>query len=139
MELTGNLKKIIYISCFLVGIACLKKNIPVLESRVDLKEIKIGSGELASPGMKLEVHYTGWLVNGKKFDSSRDRGKPFIFTLGAGQVIKGWDEGVPGMRVGGIRRLTIPTYLAYGKAGRPPVIPPESNLIFEIELLAIHK
>ncbi len=87
--------------------------------------------------MTVDVHYTGWLTTGAKFDSSLDRGKPFSFKLGAGQVIKGWDQGVVGMRVGGKRRLTIPSHLAYGDRGFPGAIPPGATLVFEVELLGV--
>ena len=102
-----------------------------------------GTGAAASAGQKVSVHYTGWLFyggeRGKKFDSSKDRGDPFGFPLGAGQVIKGWDEGVLGMRVGGTRVLTIPPNLGYGSRGAGGAIPPNATLIFEVELLAIEK
>jgi FKBP-type peptidyl-prolyl cis-trans isomerase len=100
-----------------------------------------GSGAAAKAGDQVSVHYTGWLFyggeRGKKFDSSKDRGDPFAFALGAGQVIKGWDEGVQGMKVGGTRVLTIPPDLGYGARGAGGVIPPNATLIFEVELLAI--
>ena len=100
-------------------------------------DTKVGTGTTATAGHKVKVHYTGWLTNGKKFDSSVDRGQPFEFQLGAGQVIKGWDEGVAGMKVGGKRRLEIPSELAYGAKGYPGAIPPNSTLIFDVELLDV--
>lgn len=100
-------------------------------------ELKVGEGEVAKKGDTVEVHYTGWLTDGKKFDSSVDRGRPFSFPLGAGKVIKGWDEGVAGMKVGGKRKLMIPAELGYGARGAGEVIPPNAELHFEVELLKI--
>ena len=101
----------------------------------------VGTGAIATPGHSVSVHYTGWLyengAKGKKFDSSLDRGQPFSFKLGAGQVIKGWDEGVAGMKVGGKRKLTIPPDLGYGARGAGGVIPPNATLMFDVELLAV--
>ncbi len=96
-----------------------------------------GNGAAAKSGDTVSVHYVGTLTDGKKFDSSRDRGQPFTFTLGKGMVIKGWDQGVVGMKVGEKRKLTIPGPLAYGAAGHPPVIPPNATLVFEIEMMSI--
>ena len=97
----------------------------------------VGTGEAAVVGKTVSVHYTGWLENGKKFDSSVDRGQPFSFPLGAGRVIKGWDEGVQGMKIGGKRKLTIPSNLGYGPQGAGGVIPPNATLIFDVELLGV--
>ena len=96
-----------------------------------------GTGALASAGQQVSVHYTGWLTNGSKFDSSKDRNEPFEFKLGAGQGIRGWDEGVQGMKIGGTRKLTIPPQLGYGAHGAGGVIPPNATLVFEVELLEI--
>ena len=102
-----------------------------------IEDVSVGSGDEASAGQQVSVHYTGWLADGRKFDSSKDRDDPFQFGLGAGQVIAGWEEGVQGMRIGGVRKLTIPPALGYGARGAGGVIPPNATLIFEVELLAI--
>ena len=106
-------------------------------SGLQYEDIETGTGPTAQSGQKAKVHYTGWLTNGQKFDSSKDRNDPFEFTLGAGQVIRGWDEGVAGMKVGGKRKLTIPPALGYGTRGAGGVIPPNADLIFEVELLGV--
>ncbi|HZZ81728.1 MAG TPA: FKBP-type peptidyl-prolyl cis-trans isomerase [Gemmataceae bacterium] len=108
------------------------------ESGLRYKDLKEGSGIEAKEGDKVVVHYIGTLKNGTKFDSSRDRNKPFDFTLGEGQVIRGWDEGVAGMKVGGVRKLIIPPHLGYGSRGSPPTIPPNAELHFEVQLLKIN-
>ena len=108
------------------------------ESKLNSEDIKIGEGPEAKAGDFIRVHYAGTLTNGTKFDSSRDRGEPFEFELGAGEVIQGWDQGVAGMRVGGQRKLTIPPELGYGSRDMG-VIPPNSTLVFDVELVEIVK
>jgi peptidylprolyl isomerase len=100
-------------------------------------DIKVGSGPMAESGNTIAVHYTGYLMDGTKFDSSVDRGQPIVIKLGAGQVIKGWDEGLKGMRVGGKRKLVIPPAMGYGAQGYPPVIPPDATLQFDVELMDV--
>ncbi len=102
-----------------------------------IEELVAGNGAEAAAGQYVSVHYTGWLTDGTKFDSSKDRGDPFEFPLGAGHVIKGWDEGVQGMKIGGSRKLTIPASLGYGARGAGGVIPPNATLVFEVELLGV--
>ncbi len=108
-----------------------------MTAELAVEDIVVGDGAEASTGNQVDVHYTGWLTNGDKFDSSLDRGRPFSFELGARNVIAGWDQGVVGMRVGGKRKLTIPPDLGYGDRGAGAVIPPGATLVFEVELLAI--
>jgi FKBP-type peptidyl-prolyl cis-trans isomerase len=108
-------------------------------SGVEYWDIVVGTGATAVPGKTVGVHYTGWLTNGKKFDSSVDRGRPVAFPLGAGRVIRGWDEGIVGMKVGGKRQLRVPPELGYGTRGSLGVIPPNALLIFDVELLAVGK
>ena len=105
--------------------------------KLETTDEAVGTGKEAKSGDKVRVHYTGTLMSGKKFDSSRDRGEPFEFTLGKGEVIKGWDQGVVGMKVGGKRKLVIPFDLAYGEAGSPPNIPPKAALKFDVELVEV--
>jgi FKBP-type peptidyl-prolyl cis-trans isomerase len=108
------------------------------DSGLQYWDIRVGNGEAAKEGSHVRVHYTGWLTNGKKFDSSVDAGKPFDFTIGNGEVIKGWEEGVTGMRVGGKRQLRIPPELGYGADGTPDgTIPPNATLIFDVHLLGV--
>ncbi len=126
--------------------ACTDPGPPPGGSVAELQRIDavVGTGTEATPGTLVSVHYTGWLYDekapqqrGKKFDSSVDRGEPFSFKLGAGQVIRGWDEGVAGMKVGGKRTLLIPAWLGYGSSGAGGVIPPNASLVFEVELLGV--
>ena len=106
-------------------------------SELIIEDLVVGNGATATAGQSVSVHYTGWLTNGQKLDSSVDRNDPFEFNLGRGQVIPGWDQGVAGMQVGGKRKLTIPPELAYGSRGAGGVIPPNATLVFEVELLGI--
>lgn len=126
--------------------ACAEPGPPAGGSVAELQRIdeKTGTGAIATSGSDVTVHYTGWLyderakdMRGEKFDSSVDRGEPFTFPLGGGKVIRGWDDGVAGMRVGGKRRLLIPTHFGYGSDGAGDVIPPNASLVFEVELLAV--
>jgi peptidylprolyl isomerase len=125
------------------GVGYMQDKFVTTISGLKYQDVQVGTGEEAKSGMTVFVHYTGWLyVNGqrgKKFDSSVDRGQPFSFKLGGGQVIKGWDEGVAGMKVGGKRELIIPPQLAYGSAGAGGVIPPNATLDFEVQLLKVAK
>ena len=109
----------------------------ITDSGLKYEDLVEGDGEIATPGQQVTVHYTGWLTNGNKFDSSKDRKDPFRFKLGAGHVIRGWDEGVAGMKIGGTRKLTIPANLGYGAQGAGGVIPPNATLVFEVELLGL--
>ncbi|ALS62425.1 MULTISPECIES: FKBP-type peptidyl-prolyl cis-trans isomerase [Pandoraea] len=107
------------------------------DSGLQYDDLQVGDGAEATPGQTVTVHYTGWLTDGKKFDSSKDRNDPFAFVLGGGMVIRGWDEGVAGMKVGGKRKLVIPPELGYGARGAGGVIPPNATLVFEVELLDV--
>ena len=107
------------------------------ESGLGIEDIKVGEGAEAHAGQTVSVHYTGWLTDGRKFDSSKDRREPFMFRLGGQEVIAGWDEGVAGMKIGGTRKLTIPPNLGYGTRGAGGVIPPNATLLFEVELLGL--
>ena len=107
------------------------------QGQLKIEDLVVGTGEAAVVGKNVSVHYTGTLTDGTKFDSSVDRGTPFTFSLGAGEVIPGWDQGIVGMKVGGKRKLTIPPSLGYGEAGYGDAIPPNSTLIFEVELIKV--
>ncbi len=115
----------------------MAENMETTPSGLQYQDVKVGTGASPSTGQTAVVHYTGWLLDGKKFDSSKDRGDPFSFAVGRGQVIKGWDEGVATMKVGGTRILMIPPELGYGARGAGGVIPPNATLKFEVELLEV--
>ncbi|MCG6193720.1 FKBP-type peptidyl-prolyl cis-trans isomerase [Leptospira sp. FAT2] len=121
-----------------IGAILFALSTPSFAEDLVIKDIRVGTGKEAFSGSNVTVHYVGTLTNGKKFDSSRDRRTPFTFNLGAGEVIKGWDRGVRGMKEGGIRKLTIPPELGYGSRGAGAAIPPNSTLIFEVELLKVY-
>lgn len=120
----------------LAAAAVLLIAFPAFASEMKTEDLKVGVGKEAIPGHKVTVHYTGWLTNGQKFDSSVDHGQPFTFNLGAGEVIMGWDQGVAGMKEGGTRRLTIPPGMGYGDRAAG-TIPPNSTLIFQVDLLKV--
>lgn len=134
-------KVIFFLLGMFLSMTTVNAEVITTTSGLRYEDIKAGSGAEAVAGKTVDVHYTGWLdeqgKKGKKFDSSVDRGAPFSFPLGAGRVIKGWDEGVAGMKVGGKRTLMIPAKLGYGARGAGGVIPPNADLIFEVELLAV--
>lgn len=119
------------------GVPALTGELKRLPSGLGYIDERVGTGASPRSGQTVQVHYTGWLTNGQKFDSSRDRGTPFEFAIGAGRVIAGWDQGVASMTVGSKRRLVIPGALAYGAQGIPGVIPPNATLLFDVELLAV--
>ncbi len=114
-------------------------NEKITDSGLKYEDLIEGEGVVAMAGHSVSVHYTGWLTDGKKFDSSLDRNQPFSFKLAKGMVIRGWDEGVQGMKIGGKRKLTIPPQLGYGSKGAGGVIPPNATLVFDVELLSINE
>jgi peptidylprolyl isomerase len=128
---------ILFLAVALCAAGCTKKNIGVTETGMKYEIIKEGTGPSPKRGDSVTVHYTGWLEDGTKFDSSVDRNQPFTFKLGVGQVIQGWDDGVATMRVGGKTKFFIPPELGYGSRGAGGVIPPNAKLIFEVELLSV--
>ncbi len=134
----GMIMLVLLISMFTMSNLLAKGKIVKMESGLKYEITAKGNGEACKKGDLVRVHYTGWLMDGKKFDSSKDRNQPFDFKLGAGMVIKGWDQGVEGMKIGEVRMLTIPSDLAYGDRGAGGVIPPKATLKFEVQLLEIN-
>jgi len=145
---TIEIEKLALVLCVVIVYALLRSSQAMSAAKITAAsglqyvDLTVGSGDVAKIGDQVSVHYTGWLQNpdgskGKKFDSSKDRGQPFQFALGQGQVIKGWDDGVQGMKVGGVRELIIPPALGYGQRGAGGVIPPNATLIFEVDLLGV--
>ena len=134
--LTSAIILLVIVVILIVGVSYYSKNINTSMTELQIIDIVVGSGKEAVAGSRVTVHYVGTFLDGAKFDSSVDRGTPFVFNLGAGEVIKGWDEGVAGMKEGGKRKLVIPPDLAYGASGVGP-IPPNSTLQFEVELLKV--
>ena len=122
---------------FMIFNGCSKEQTVTTPSGLQYIDEIVGTGPSPQKGQQVTVHYTGYLQDGTKFDSSRDRNQPLPFTIGIGQVIKGWDEGIMSMKVGGKRKLTIPPDLGYGQRGAPPAIPPGATLVFEVELLSV--
>jgi FKBP-type peptidyl-prolyl cis-trans isomerase FkpA len=121
------------------AVAAKPAEAPPSNEKLEIKDLVVGKGTEAKAGDSVKVHYVGTLTDGKEFDSSKKHNQPFDFELGAGRVIKGWDQGVAGMKIGGKRKLTVPPSLGYGARGFPPVIPPNSTLVFEVELLEVKK
>ena len=122
-----------------MGLRTFLKSIVRESGELEMEDLQVGDGDEAVPGKRVVVHYVGTLTDGTVFDSSRSRVQPFEFTLGAGQVIAGWDQGVEGMKVGGKRKLTVPARLGYGRRGAPPKIPGGATLIFEVELMRVRQ
>ena len=131
---SGDPAKVTYADALGVDLGAMNKS----DSGLYTQDLTVGTGAEAVPGKVVQVHYSGWLPDGSLFDSSIPRGQPFSFNLGQGRVIEGWDEGVAGMRVGGKRKLVIPSDLGYGSGGSPPVIPGDAVLVFDVQLLAVY-
>ena len=146
LSMRYKMKKIVIGFFIFLAVFCSEKKQPkeivsgetnMSATELKINDLKTGDGKEATAGKTVVVHYTGWLLNGTKFDSSKDRNQPFEFKLGSGYVIKGWDEGVKGMKVGGVRELIIPPDMGYGARGAGGVIPPNATLKFEVELLDV--
>ncbi len=131
------MRRLLLPALLLLTLACHPERKAAPMSQLQIEDLQVGQGPEAKAGQLVTVHYTGWLTNGAKFDSSVDRNEPFVFPLGAGRVIQGWDQGVAGMKVGGQRTLIIPAEMGYGPRGYPGVIPPNATLMFDVELLGV--